>query len=590
MKSKFSSLFARPKILDRANEIIASFSASGKTLFYALAFFILASSISILFLLNNSLQVAVPERGAALSEGIIGSPRFINPVLAITDADRDMTMLIYSGLLKAMPSGELTPDLAESVDISPDNRTYTIHIRNTATFHDGTAVTAEDVAFTIGKTLDPALKSPLRANWQGVQIQIVDPHTIIFTLATAYTPFVNNLTMGILPKHLWQKITTAEFPFSNLNTAPIGSGPFRLGGISRNPAGVATSYELRSFANYALGQPYITNLTVHFYGSENALVAALESGEVEAGSSISPASLPELTDTQVLSVPLNRVFGVFFNQNNNVALQDSAVRRALGSAVDRDTLISQALSGYAEPLTGPIPPALQQKVKSVGTSSEATSSMDRLAAAKTELQHAGWVAGTDGILQKTSGTGKNAKTITLAFSLSTSNVPELRAVAENLVSTWRELGADIDLQVFEASDLAENVIRPRKYDALLFGEIIGRGLDLFAFWDSSQRNDPGLNIALYANSDVDTILAKLRASSDNHERQELYARFAAAIAKDNPAVFLYSPSFIYIVPNDLKGIRIGSIENPSDRFDTVQDWYRREDHVWKIFANSNVTN
>lgn len=580
MKS-FSSLLARPKILDRANDIIASLSETGRALFYLLSILIVGSSAGLLLMLNSAFLVTVPESGSALSEGIIGSPRLINPVLAMTDADRDMVMLIYSGLFKASPTGELAPDLAERHEISPDGKVYTVYLRADAVFHDGTPLTAQDVAFTVAKTLDPNLKSPVRANWQGVTVNVADSHTITFTLAAPYAPFIENLTLGILPKHLWEKIGSQEFPFHTLNTAPIGSGPFRIAGITRTPAGIATSYSLRSFDQYALGAPYLTWYTIRFYDSENALVTALRSGAVESGSGISPSRLSELSELSVIAEPLNRVFGVFFNQNSSEVLQDVTVRQALAAAVNRNALIDAALGGHAEPLYSPIPPALRTRLIGADYGPATGSSSPEIARAM--LLDAGWVPDESGVLTKTLS-GKQKKTLVLAFTLSTSNVPELRAVAESLADTWRGMGADVGVQVFESSDLAENVIRPRKYDALLFGEIIGRGLDLFAFWDSSQRNDPGLNIAMYANSSVDDMLAKLRGNVDAAQASELYAKFESEIVRDAPAVFLYSPDFVYVVPKDLRNVAIGSIENPSDRFDTVQTWYRSTDRVWKIFA------
>src|SRR6202044_2542956 len=100
----------------------------------------------------------------------------------------------------------------------------------------------------------------------------------------------------------------------------------------------------------------------------------------------------------------------------------------------------------------------------------------------------------------------------------TGNVPELRAAAQYLQETWARVGAKVDIQIYDQGDLSENVIRPRKYDALLFGEVIGRELDLFAFWDSSQRNDPGLNIAMYANSTADAALEDMRTTTDPTEQ------------------------------------------------------------------------
>jgi peptide/nickel transport system substrate-binding protein len=142
----------------------------------------------------------------------------------------------------------------------------------------------------------------------------------------------------------------------------------------------------------------------------------------------------------------------------------------------------------------------------------------------------------------------------------------------------------VDVKVFEAGDLAQNVIRPRKYDALLFGEVVGRELDLFAFWHSSQRNDPGLNVAGYANSSADKILESLRATADQAQRQELYRQFEAELNADLPAVFLYAPDFVYSIPNDIEGLDLGLIENPGDRFLSVTQWHAQVDYVWPIFA------
>ncbi len=268
------------------------------------------------------------------------------------------------------------------------------------------------------------------------------------------------------------------------------------------------------------------------------------------------------------------------------------MRQALSDAIDRSALIESTLNGYGTALTGPIPPSLLSEIAGTSiqnpTSTPATTT-DPALIARSELLQKGWAPGPDGTLQKSVGSGNKAKEVELAFTLSTSNVPELQAVASSLAKSWTAMGAKVTTQIYDQGDLTDNVIRPRKFDALLFGEIVGRGLDLFAFWDSSQRNDPGLNIAMYANTSVDTILSKLRAGTDATTSQQLYLQFEAAIAKDNPAVFLYSPDFLYVVPADLKGISLGPIENPSDRFNTVQDWYRQTDHVWTIFAPSPIT-
>ena len=141
-------------------------------------------------------------------------------------------------------------------------------------------------------------------------------------------------------------------------------------------------------------------------------------------------------------------------------------------------------------------------------------------------------------------------------------------------------------KIFETGDLNQNVIRPRQYDSLLFGEIVGRELDLFAFWHSSQRNDPGLNIALYTSKDADKYLQIARGSSDEKVRLDAFEKFAAITRAEIPAIFLYSPDFIYVVPKKLGGVELGLVTTPSERFMGVNRWYLETDRVWNFFANN----
>ena len=96
--------------------------------------------------------------------------------------------------------------------------------------------------------------------------------------------------------------------------------------------------------------------------------------------------------------------------------------------------------------------------------------------------------------------------------------------------------------------------------------------------------DRGLNIALYANATADKILERLRQTSNDNIRQELYAQFDAQLGRDIPAIFLYTPDFMYIVQNDLRGLDLGFIETPSDRFLSVAQWHLETDYVWPFFT------
>ena len=572
-------------VIDTIEDTIRAFTASGRALFLFFAGLLVLSSVGLLYLLNEELMVAVPAHGGALTEGIVGAPRFINPILATSDADHDLVALVYSGLLRATPDGKYINDLAERYTISQDGRTYTVTLKNKLTFHDGTPLTVDDILFTVGLAQNAALKSPERANWDGVAVDKVDERTVTFTLKAPYAPFIENLTLGILPKHLWQKVRDDEFTLSDLNTAPVGSGPFKVSGNTRTTAGIPASYALDAFDAYALGTPYLDTLTLRFFQNETALVTGIKSGSVEAASGVSPSDLTGIDTDTIRQSSLNRIFGIFFNQNQAEVLRDPNVRKALDMAIEREALVTHVLAGFGTPLTGPVPPTLLPSIGAATQDQILSSTDDRTVKARALLAHAGWTPGQDGILQKSISSGKGTKTIRLSFTLATGNVPELRAAAEYARSAWRALGVDMTVEVYDQGDLAQNVIRPRKYDALLFGEIIGRELDLFAFWDSSQRIDPGLNIALYANSTADRLLQQLRETSSPQTRATLYTQFASELTKDTPAVFLYTPDFVYIVPKDVLGLDLGFVETPSDRFLSAYLWHRETDHVWPLFAH-----
>jgi ABC-type transport system substrate-binding protein len=189
------------------------------------------------------------------------------------------------------------------------------------------------------------------------------------------------------------------------------------------------------------------------------------------------------------------------------------------------------------------------------------------------LKEAGWKQGSD-------GSWKNSAGQTLAITLTTSNVPELQALAQAVQSDWAKIGVHTTLQLDEPGDLAQSVIQPRAYQALLFGMVIGKGDDLYDFWDSKETAVPGLNITGYSNPKVDTLLEKLRTETDPHARMQDLAQVNQLISADYPAVFIESPDFVYSVPNDLKGVILSQITAPSDRFATVVNWYRRTESVW----------
>lgn len=564
-----------------------------------LVLIVLVSGTYLLYQLNDTTLEEVPRQGGRLVEGIVGTPRFINPLLAISNADKDLAALVYAGLLTRNADGELVPELAESYTISEDGTIYTFTLRENLTFHNGESLTSEDVSFTIERASTGAVRSPVFANWEGVTVETPDARTVVFTLPEPYAPFIENARLGILPKHIWDGLSSEEFPHSQFNVTPVGSGPYKVTTVTRDGSGIPSRYELVAFEEYSLGKPHIDALQFRLYGSDEEAIAAYLSGEVDSIGGIAPTYVEEILntlekpDTAIHRAPLMRTFGIFFNHNRQPIFLRDEVREALDEATPKKAVVGEILRGYGTELSAPLP---SHVVTRIIEQHEATTSTEvaeeevveeeddggerqpanHMERARLILEDAGWERNESGIYVRET----DDETITLSVTLSTVNTPELVQAAERIAESWREVGVQVELKVFEPTDLTQSVIRPRRFDALLFGMVVGHELDLYAFWHSSQRNDPGLNIAQFADIETDSLLENMRTQHNEEERAALYYEFLDRIGSLQAAIFLYSPDFIYVVNDRIHNVSLHPIAEPCERFDTVHEWYIQTDRVW----------
>lgn len=597
---KFLS-FIKEFRIPKKQELEASFSSFSRKEFYLFVGIVLVSIISMLVILNqlnNKFLVDVPMKGGSITEGIIGTATLINPVIAISDADKDLVSLVYSGLVRRTPDGSFIPDLAESYRISPDGLTYTFIIKKKASFHDGKEVTADDVLFTINKIKDPLMKSPRRNGWDRINIEKLDDKTIVFKLKQPYLSFLDNMTIGILPKHIWQDEEGAQFNISPFNIKAIGSGPYKIKSVLKNKDGLPQEYNLKSFANFTLGTPNINNLKIISFPNEKDLVDALMNGSIDQAGSISPKNAKELEKNSYIinkaSTP--RLFGLFYNSTNNKIFADANVVKAFSYALNKQGIVDQVLYGYGTVIENPIPETILEITKNTNVN------IDLLKKAGELLDKSGWTLREDGIrakggttiVNKTKKVGKktitekvkvnNGPLIVLGFSITTGNTGELRQSTEIIKSQLEKIGVKVNIKkVYEMGPLNQ-VIRDRDYEALFFGQIINHESDLYSFWHSSQRKDPGLNISMYSNMKVDKILEDAQKNISVDERLAKYKNFIEEFNKDIPALLIYSPIYLYATSNNLNNINLNSLINPSDRFESVYTWYANKDHVWKIFT------
>lgn len=533
---------------------------------------IIASSvIAFPFTTYNHYTNPAPTYGGSFSEGIVGQPRRINPLLAQTnDPDRDISNLIYSSLLKHNEAGKLVPDLAKSYEISSDGLNYTIYLKDNVVWQDGQKLTADDVVYTIETAQNADYASPQRVNWQGVTVTKVNDSTIIFKLNNKYAQFLNSLTLGILPKHIWNNVQPINFASSDYNLKPIGSGPYMFEKLQKDDLGQLQSYQLTSNKNYYDGQPYIDTITLKFYDSEDMMIEAYNRNDIQNLSFVSSENLNKLKFKQRLNIQeikMPRYFGIFFNQTQNTLLADKNIRLALNHATDKQAIINIVNAGKGTVIYSP----LIENVLDVGQ--DIPKYQYDLEQAKKILIALGWGnPDNKNILTK----GK----IRLTVRITTSALPELAQVANILKDQWAKIGVEVTIDTLSTPQL-QQVIKERSYEALLFGEILDLDPDPFSFWDSSQKQKLGLNLALYDNKTADGLLQDARQSLNPIDRAKKYDDFQKIVINDVPAVFLYNPLYLYPQTTTIQGAKIPIMSTPSNRFTNVEKWYINTNRVWR---------
>lgn len=573
-ENKFSKRKLNEKIKDLKSSYILTYKSLSLEKINAFWVFVLLGFIFIIFgieKVSESFLITIPTYGGTLNEGIIGTPRYINPVLANSEGDKDLTTLIYSGLLKKDKDGNLVNDLANNIEESDDHLNFTVDISPEAKFQDGVKVTADDVVFTLSKIQNKNIDSPIEINFEGVDIEKVNDRQVIFHLKKPYIYFKENLTFGILPKHIWENISDDEFPLSINNTNPIGSGPYKIKKVLRNSNNLPTEYDLEENNNYIAGRPYIDNINIYIYQNNDDLVSALNNGDIDATNYLDTNYFSKINnkDKKIISSTLTNIFSISFNPSKNSSLVNANTRNALRLAINKQEIIDQVFGGYAT------------RIDSLFTNNQNNSAYD--------------INNAKSLLNKTittvTGKGKNKKVETKIISqnniqidLATADIENLKKVANKISEYWQNLGATVNIKIYSLSDIMD-VIKKRDFDALLFGAIMNRDTDLYAYLHSSQRIYPGLNITGYASKNLDKNLEILKNSLDQISRQKAIDSINKELEDESPFVSIYSNNSNYLINRDdlnVEDFIPKSMQDGNDRFINVRDWYIYKEKVWKF--------
>jgi peptide/nickel transport system substrate-binding protein len=168
----------------------------------------------------------------------------------------------------------------------------------------------------------------------------------------------------------------------------------------------------------------------------------------------------------------------------------------------------------------------------------------------------------------------------ISFTLSLPEDYQLIKVAQFLKEEWQKIGVNVELEILPIKELEREVILPKNYEALLFGEIVDLSFDLFPFWHSSQAGPYKLNLSSFKSKDLDGLIEE-NWNADENKKMEIFQKMREIFQKENPALFLYNPYYLYVLPKKVQGHNIERVNIPAEIFSDVSYWYIKVERVLK---------
>lgn len=520
---------------------------------------------------QQSYKTTATDEGGTYAEALTGPIDTLNPLYAATEPELAASRLIFSSLYAYDRAGKLRGDLADAVQVDGSGKIYTVTLRSGAYWHDGTPLTAKDVAFTVNLIKKPAALSPLRINWQDVEVKAVNDTAVEFQLPAAYAAFPYALTFAVLPAHILGSVPAGAIRENTFSRNPVGSGPFAFQSLQSVGSSGHKIIQMSAFDKYYEGGPTVGRFEIHAYPSGDQAAKSLLSSEVNAVSGVPVSSVAQL-QKEGYSISRHPVASGVYALFNVIRpnLKDKAVRQALQVGTNTEALRKnldvslprQDLPFVNGQLTGNDVP-----------SAPAPDS----AKAAALLDQAGWKL-SGGVRQK--GEEK------LSLTITTTTDDQYEKIAADLASQWRILGITVAVNVIDTdqpgANFVQNVLQPRSYDVLVYELLIGADPDVYAYWHSSQVGSSGYNFSNYSNPTADAALVTARSRAEADLRNAKYKTFARQWLSDVPAIGLYQPVVIYAVKRS-----VVSLDNSmpfvtsADHYATVLDWSVRQRTVYK---------
>lgn len=521
-----------------------------------------------------------PTEGGAYAEALIGSLQRLNPVLDFYNSvDRDVDRLIFSRLITFDDRGNPVADLADSWGISKDGTIYNFAIKEGILWHDGKPLTSEDVVFTIDllRSDSPVIPTDLRDFWKSIEVTAVSPTQLQFKLPEPFSPFLDYLSFGVLPKHLLEGVSFDDLVDSPFNLDPVGSGPFKFDRLIVED-GKITGLVLAVNDDYYGSKPFIQQMVFRYFVDSAGALDAYRNGNVQGIAGVSQDVLPEVLAESGLSIYTGRLpelSMVIFNlkSTDKTFLGDAAIRKALYTGLNRQWMVDRLLGGQAILADGPIFPGTWAYNESIPrVEFDAAKAQDM-------LKEAGYVISAE------DATVRAKDGLQLTFTLIYPDTPQHTQIAQAIQKDWESIQVRVELEAVPYDVLLNERLANRDFQAALVDMNLARSPDPdpYPFWDQVQANG-GQNYSQWDNKMASDYLETARVTLDITERARLYRNFQAIFTDELPALPLYYPVYNYAVDSQVQGIRMGPLFDSADRFASVTDWFLQARRATEIPA------
>ncbi|GAA2534830.1 MULTISPECIES: ABC transporter substrate-binding protein [Streptomyces] len=483
--------------------------------------------------------------------GVASEPDTLSPLLGY---GKDGNSKIFDGLLARDADQELKPALAKALpEVGDGGRSYTYTLREGVNFSDGEPLTADDVVFTYRTVLDDKTNNTAKSELDAIkEVRADGDDKVVFTLKYPYAAFAARTVLPIVPEHIAGKQDPNTGSF---NTEPVGTGPYVLTDWSKGE-----KLTFKANPDYWGGAPKVKKLTMAIIADDDVRATRLRSGDLD-GAVLPPnlAATFKNDDGRKTYRATTYDFRAVTLPTGNPVTGDTAIRRALDLAVDREAMVDKILDGAGRPAYGPLPlddPWFAQDVERARDLGEAERVLDE----------AGWKPGKDGVRAKD---GRRAS-FTLYYP-SGDKVRQDHALA--YASDAKKAGIEVKVE-----SATWEVIEPRmKHDAVLagFGSTGDPDFGLYTLLHSSLAGDGFNNMARYDNPDVDRALDTGRRSQDPEDRKAAYDDLQRALVKDPGYTFLTHIDHMYVLADRWDGLTTQT--EPHEHGFASGPWWNVED-------------